>query len=60
MSDGELAITLETIVTVETLIGLAEPPSRKYNFIIFDACCVNICFIAILLLSLIIRRFDAR
>ncbi|XP_065165699.1 HEAT repeat-containing protein 5B isoform X3 [Atheta coriaria] len=28
MSDGELAITLETIVTVETLIGLAEPPSR--------------------------------
>lgn len=29
LSDGELAVTLETIVTVESLITLAEPQHSK-------------------------------
>lgn len=31
-SDGELFVTLETIVTVESLIELAEPQNRKYKY----------------------------
>lgn len=30
LSDGELAVTLETIITVESLITLAEPQNRTY------------------------------
>lgn len=29
-SDGELSVTVETIITVESLIELAEPHNRKY------------------------------
>lgn len=31
-SDGELSVTLEAIVTIESLVGLAEPQNRKYLF----------------------------
>lgn len=32
LSDGELAVTLESIITVESLITLAEPQNRTYFF----------------------------
>lgn len=35
-SDGELVVTLETIVTVESLIELAEPQNRKYSKTCFE------------------------
>lgn len=32
LCDGELSVTLETIITVESLITLAEPQNRKYRY----------------------------